>query len=81
MGMKDSDKGKSTSGTLANSSEEKENRHEEPDKLEQEISEKSENNIVTSIAEKAMSIAGPVVPVKDDGEVDQDRYNQLFRLT
>lgn len=81
MGMKDSDKGTPTSQTSANSSEEKENCHEEPDKLEQEISEKSENNIVTSIAEKAMSVAGPVVPVKEDGEVDQDRSNQLFRFT
>ncbi|KAI8565318.1 hypothetical protein RHMOL_Rhmol03G0249700 [Rhododendron molle] len=73
-----SDKGKSTSGTLANSSEEKENCHEEPEKLEQEISEKSENNIVTSLAEKAMSVAGPVVPVKEDGEVDQDRLVALL---
>lgn len=28
-----------------------------------------------------MSVAGPVVPVKEDGEVDQDRSNQLFRFT
>lgn len=70
--MKDSNQGNQTS-TLANSSEEKENCHEEPDKLEQ-------NNIVTSLAEKAMSVAGPVVPVKEDGGVDQDRSNQLFRL-
>ncbi|XP_058206489.1 uncharacterized protein LOC131319996 isoform X2 [Rhododendron vialii] len=74
----DSDKGTPTSRTLANSSEEKENCHEEPDKLEQHISEKSENNIVTSIAEKAMSVAGPVVPVKKDGEVDQDRLVALL---
>lgn len=80
MGMKDSNKGNSTSGTTATSSEEKESHHEEPDKLEQEISEKSENNIVTSLAEKAMSVAGPVVPVKEDGEVDQDRSNHLFKL-
>ncbi|KAE9464591.1 hypothetical protein C3L33_03500, partial [Rhododendron williamsianum] len=76
--QRDSDKGTPTSQTSANSSEEKENCHEEPDKLEQEISEKSENNIVTSIAEKAMSVAGPVVPVKEDGEVDQDRLVALL---
>jgi len=76
--QQDSNKGNSTSGTTATSSEEKESRHEEPDKLEQEISEKSENNIVTSLAEKAMSVAGPVVPVKEDGEVDQDRLVVLL---
>ncbi|XP_043707068.1 uncharacterized protein LOC122656556 isoform X2 [Telopea speciosissima] len=45
----------------------------EPDKLQEAISEKNHNNIVTSLAEKAMSVAGPVVPTKNDGEVDQDR--------
>lgn len=42
-------------------------------KLEEVVSEKNQNNIVTSLAEKAMSVAGPVVPTKDDGEVDQER--------
>ncbi|KAK9275755.1 hypothetical protein L1049_023024 [Liquidambar formosana] len=52
---------------------EKGNHQEEPDKLEEAMSEKDQNNIVTSLAEKAMSVAGPVVPTKEDGEVDQDR--------
>ncbi|KAL0374620.1 UNVERIFIED_CONTAM: hypothetical protein Sradi_3377700 [Sesamum radiatum] len=38
-----------------------------------ETSEKTQNNIVTSLAEKAMSVASPVVPVKEDGEVDHER--------
>ncbi|XP_048133158.1 uncharacterized protein LOC115740979 isoform X2 [Rhodamnia argentea] len=44
----------------------------ELDKLDDASSGKDENNIVTSLAEKAMSVAGPVVPTKD-GEVDQER--------
>ncbi|PKA47065.1 Embryogenesis-associated protein EMB8 [Apostasia shenzhenica] len=35
--------------------------------------EQNQNNLVSSIAEKAMSVAGPIVPTKDDGEVDQER--------
>ncbi|KAL8488152.1 hypothetical protein ACS0TY_023984 [Phlomoides rotata] len=38
-----------------------------------EISDKTHNNIVTSLAEKAFSVASPVVPVKEDGEVDHER--------
>ncbi|CAH9117248.1 unnamed protein product [Cuscuta epithymum] len=34
--------------------------------------DKPQDNVVTSLAEKAMSIASPVVPTKD-GEVDQER--------
>ena len=30
-------------------------------------------NIVSSLAEKAMSVAAPVVPTKKDGEVDHER--------
>ncbi|XP_021894381.1 putative leucine-rich repeat-containing protein DDB_G0290503 [Carica papaya] len=52
---------------------EKGNLNKEPDKLEEVGSEKNPNNIVTSLAEKAMSVAGPVVPTKEDGEVDQER--------
>ncbi|MFS7933812.1 putative alcohol O-acetyltransferase [Helianthus anomalus] len=51
---------------------EKEN-DEEPGKVEEEERVKSGDNIVTSLAEKAMSVAGPVVPTKEDGGVDQDR--------
>lgn len=50
---------------------EKGNHQKEPEKL---ISEKNQDNIVTSLAEKAMSVASPVVPTKEDGEVDQERY-------
>lgn len=41
-----------------------------PDETAQE---KSQNNLVASLAEKAMSVASPVVPTKGDGEVDQER--------
>ncbi|KAK4396804.1 Medium-chain fatty acid ethyl ester synthase/esterase 2 [Sesamum angolense] len=44
----------------------------EPSELD-EMSEKTQQNIVTSLAEKAMSVASPVVPVKEDGEVDHER--------
>ncbi|XP_037434505.1 uncharacterized protein LOC119301611 isoform X2 [Triticum dicoccoides] len=35
--------------------------------------EKSQNNLVRSFAEKAMSVAAPVVPKKGGGELDHDR--------
>ncbi|XP_023750757.1 uncharacterized protein LOC111899113 isoform X1 [Lactuca sativa] len=48
--------------------------HEEPGNMVEENTSKSnDNNIVTSLAEKAMSVAAPVVPKKEDGAVDQDR--------
>ena len=34
---------------------------------------KSENNLMSSFAEKALSVAAPVVPTKGDGEVDHER--------
>ncbi|KAI3985247.1 hypothetical protein MKX01_039492, partial [Papaver californicum] len=37
------------------------------------ISNRSQNNLVSSLAEKAMSVAAPVVPTTNDGAVDQDR--------
>lgn len=37
------------------------------------MQEKNKNNLVSSLAEKAMSVAGPVVPTKSDGEVDHER--------
>lgn len=43
--------------------------HQEPGTL----SEKTENNLVASLAEKAMTVAGPVMPTKEDGGVDQER--------
>uniref|UniRef100_A0A6P3Z3C9 uncharacterized protein LOC107406661 isoform X1 n=2 Tax=Ziziphus jujuba TaxID=326968 RepID=A0A6P3Z3C9_ZIZJJ len=51
----------------------RDNNQKEPEKLEEDTSEKGQNNLVTSLAEKAMSVAGPVVPTKEDGEVDQER--------
>ncbi|KAK1417442.1 hypothetical protein QVD17_26569 [Tagetes erecta] len=59
----------STSSSL--SLDQKEN-HQEHGKPEEEMS-KSGDNLVTSIAEKAMLVAGPVMPTKEDGGVDQDR--------
>ncbi|XP_044464013.1 uncharacterized protein LOC123194711 isoform X2 [Mangifera indica] len=52
---------------------EKEIHQKEPAKLEGAMTEKNRNSIVTSLAEKAMSVAGPVVPTNEDGEVDQER--------
>ncbi|XP_026431112.1 uncharacterized protein LOC113328223 [Papaver somniferum] len=46
-----------------------ENRNENGDA----ISDRSQNNLVSSFAEKAMSVAAPVVPTTSDGAVDQDR--------
>ncbi|XP_011094018.1 uncharacterized protein LOC105173836 [Sesamum indicum] len=60
-----------TDGTRNEPLKEQEN-SKEPSKLD-ETSEKTQNNIVTSLAEKAMSVASPVVPVKEDGEVDHER--------
>lgn len=44
----------------------------EPDNHE-ESSDKHQSNIVTSLAEKAMSVAAPVVPKRQDGGLDQER--------
>ncbi|XP_052183801.1 uncharacterized protein LOC127795879 isoform X2 [Diospyros lotus] len=68
--QQDSGKGGAVSGTLSKAFKEKGDDQE--GKLDEETSEKNQN-IVTNLAEKAMSIASPVVPVKGDGEVDQDR--------
>ncbi|KAG9459810.1 hypothetical protein H6P81_004318 [Aristolochia fimbriata] len=35
--------------------------------------DRNQNSLVTSLAEKAMSVAAPVVPTKSDGEVDQEK--------
>ncbi|KAL3535480.1 hypothetical protein ACH5RR_003941 [Cinchona calisaya] len=64
-----------SSGTMENLSkplEEKDGHFKGP-KNEEEMSEKTQNNIVTSLAEKALSVAAPVVPTKEDGEVDHER--------
>lgn len=44
-----------------------------PEMEQEEMQEKSQIGLVGSLAEKAMSVAGPVVPTKSDGGVDQDR--------
>ncbi|KAM4097594.1 hypothetical protein ACJW30_07G012900 [Castanea mollissima] len=71
-------KGNENSGTLSKSSNVKGNHQREPDKLEEAVSENDQNKIVTSLAEKAMSVAGPVVPMKEDGGVDQERLVALL---
>ncbi|KAK9102385.1 hypothetical protein Sjap_019639 [Stephania japonica] len=52
---------------------EKETHQKEHDKPLDAMSGKNHSNIMTSLAEKAMSVAGPVVPTNSEGEVDQDR--------
>ncbi|KAF3439736.1 hypothetical protein FNV43_RR18014 [Rhamnella rubrinervis] len=61
--------------TIASSSKslKMEGNQKDREKLEEDVSENGENSIVTSLAEKAMSVAGPVVPTKEDGGVDQER--------
>lgn len=52
-------------------------RPKKPAELEEEVSE-NQSNIITSLAEKAMSVASPVVPTKEDGGVDQDRSEHIY---
>lgn len=72
-------KGSGTTETLSEALEEKDGYFKEP-RNEEEISEKTQNNfsLVTSLAEKAMSVAAPVVPTKEDGEVDHERSDNQF---
>lgn len=56
----------------------KDHHQKEPERLQEEVSGKNQNNTVTSLAEKAMSVAGSVVPTKEDGEVDQERSEHTF---
>ncbi|KAM1425819.1 hypothetical protein TB2_017748 [Malus domestica] len=67
----DSYKGDETSGESLSKSLVKGKGQKEPDMFEE--AEKNQSNIVTSIAEKAMSVAAPVLPTKEGGEVDQER--------
>lgn len=46
-------------------------------KNEEKMTENTPNNIVTSLAEKAFLVASPVVPKKEDGEVDHERFDHL----
>ncbi|TKY54378.1 Embryogenesis-associated protein EMB8 [Spatholobus suberectus] len=72
MQQKDPEQENGTAESSSTSLKMKDRHQKEPERL-QEVSEKNQNNIVTSLAEKAMSVAGPVVPTKEDGEVDQER--------
>lgn len=45
------------------------------DSQQKESGQLDQSSMVGSFAEKAMSIAGPAVPTKETGEVDQDRYS------
>ncbi|KAK2992567.1 hypothetical protein RJ640_009177 [Escallonia rubra] len=74
--QQDSCKDTETVGTYSKSSNERKFL-QEPRKDEEDISEKTQSNMVSSLAEKAMSVAGPVVPTKQGGEVDQERSDYL----
>ncbi|KAG2717836.1 hypothetical protein I3760_03G192700 [Carya illinoinensis] len=65
-------KGNETAETSSEYFKVKANHHQEPENVEGSASEKSQDNIVTCLADKAMSVAGPAVPMKDGG-VDQER--------
>ncbi|KAK3213326.1 hypothetical protein Dsin_018032 [Dipteronia sinensis] len=64
--QQDSSKGKEAAENSSKPFNEKEN-HQKENKLEEAMSG------VTSLAEKAMSVASPVVPTKGGGEVDEER--------
>lgn len=53
---------------------ENDNLQKEPERNEEQIISDKNHNIVSSLAEKAMSVASPVVPKKEDGEVDEERF-------
>ena len=53
---------------------ENDNLQKEPERNEEQIISDKNHNIVSSFAEKAMSVASPVVPKKEDGEVDEERF-------
>ncbi|XP_050216132.1 uncharacterized protein LOC126667212 isoform X2 [Mercurialis annua] len=59
------------------SQNEKVNQMKEIHKVDEQMSEKNDN-IAASLAEKAMSVAGPVIPTKEDGEVDQERLVSML---
>ncbi|XP_021276143.1 uncharacterized protein LOC110410653 isoform X2 [Herrania umbratica] len=65
--------GRGTAESASKTIKEKGNQHKESEKFDEAVADKHQNNIVTSLAEKALSVAGPVVPTKEDGELDQER--------
>lgn len=77
--VKESSNSTDTVESSSKSFKEKGTQLKEPNKTEETL-EKNPNNIVTSLAEKAMSVAGPVVPTKEDGEVDQERSDHLIHV-
>ena len=74
MNKKDSFKSNEAAEISSKSPNMKVDNRKEPEKLEEETSEKNQN-IGLSLAEKAMLVASPVVPTKEGGEVDQERSN------
>ncbi|KAK4713823.1 hypothetical protein R3W88_019730 [Solanum pinnatisectum] len=58
--------------------EDEKNQSKEVGKVDEETIDKTNNNIVTSLAEKAMSVAAPVVPMKEDGAVDHERLVSIL---
>ncbi|XP_040370025.1 uncharacterized protein LOC112186367 isoform X2 [Rosa chinensis] len=73
----DSITGNETSESSFESIKMNDNGQMEPDNHE-DASDKHQSNIVTSLAEKAMSVAGPVVPKKQDGGLDQERLLSML---
>ncbi|KAL5206522.1 hypothetical protein ABZP36_034731 [Zizania latifolia] len=71
----------STSAFVAHHQQKKVEKHDNMDSTsapdqhrpDETAQKKSQNNLVSNLAEKAMSVAAPVVPTKDDGEVDHER--------
>ncbi|XP_050946766.1 uncharacterized protein LOC103499360 isoform X3 [Cucumis melo] len=57
---------------------ENDNLQKEPERNEEQIISDKNHNIVSSLAEKAMSVASPVVPKKEDGEVDEERLVSML---
>ncbi|XWS26537.1 hypothetical protein CRYUN_Cryun26dG0039800 [Craigia yunnanensis] len=70
--------GKGTAESLSKTFKEKGNQHKEPEKPDEAVADKHQICIVTSLAEKALSVAGPVVPTKEDGELDQERLVSML---
>lgn len=70
--QQDSHESNENSETSSKAFEDKIDYQREPENQE-EASHKKNEDVVTSLAEKAMSVAGPVVPTKEPGEVDQER--------
>ncbi|XP_039071589.1 uncharacterized protein LOC120218760 [Hibiscus syriacus] len=66
-------KEKGTAESSSKTFREKVHLHKElgiPDEI---VGDKNQINMVSNLAEKALSVAGPIVPTKEDGELDQER--------